>query len=209
MTKQSNGHHLKRASDEIVDITDDDDETNENDDDDDSEHRYDFRISSVCTCVHWLVFVVNVISLLHTICVIDYFRRYDTRKSHKNHNHQGYRGKKNDNNSSSITHDEYTHARSNRSNEKISSSDSLTKDIEQASTIRPQGKHTCTYLINSSQLLYQKVIDVKAIIRIATTTKNKNKIIALQRITSTGANRIYKIHLQRISVCHIQLNRTG
>lgn len=70
------------------------------------------------------------------------FDRYDTKKSHKlNHNHQGHRGKKNDNNSGSMTDDKYTHARSNRSNEKISSSEALAKDIEQASTIRPQGKH--------------------------------------------------------------------
>lgn len=31
---KSNGHHSKRASDEIVDITDDDDAANEEDDDD-------------------------------------------------------------------------------------------------------------------------------------------------------------------------------
>lgn len=35
---QSNGHHMDRASDEIVDITDDEDEANE--DDEDSEQRY-------------------------------------------------------------------------------------------------------------------------------------------------------------------------
>lgn len=58
-----------------------------------------------------------------------------------NHNHQGYRGKKNDDNSHSATDDKYTHSRSNRSNEKLSSSDALTKDIEQASTIRPQGEY--------------------------------------------------------------------
>lgn len=66
--------------------------------------------------------------------------RYDTRKSHKlNHNHQGHRGKKNDNNSGPIADDKYTHTKSNRSNEKITGSEALAKDIEQASTIRPQG----------------------------------------------------------------------
>lgn len=77
------------------------------------------------------------------------FDRYDTRKSHKlNHNHQGHRGKKNDNNSGSITDDKYTHTRSNRSNEKISSSEALAKDIEQASTIRPQGKRDADQFID-------------------------------------------------------------
>lgn len=74
--------------------------------------------------------------------------RYESRKGHKaNHNHQGYRGKKSDQVTSSVADDKYTHARTNRSNEKISTSESLTKDIEQASTIRPQGKH-CNYYQN-------------------------------------------------------------
>lgn len=70
--------------------------------------------------------------------------RYEPRKGHKgNHNHhQGYRGKKGDQVSSSVADDKYAKARSNRSNEKISSSEALAKDIEQASTIRPQGKHS-------------------------------------------------------------------
>lgn len=74
--------------------------------------------------------------------------RYESRKGHKsgNHNHQGYRGKKSDQVSSSIADDKHTHththARSNKSNEKITSSESLAKEIEQASTIRPQGKQS-------------------------------------------------------------------
>lgn len=86
--------------------------------------------------------------------------RYETKsKSHKsNHNHQGYRGKKNDNNSGS-TEDKYSHARSNRSNEKISSSEALAKEIEQASTIRPQGKQRNCPSINHQLLHYAKSID--------------------------------------------------
>ncbi|XP_055315645.1 ribosomal protein S6 kinase alpha-5-like [Sitodiplosis mosellana] len=101
MTK-SNGQHSKRASDEIVDITDDDDGANEEEEDDEE--------------------------------------RYESRKGHKggNHNHQGYRGKKSDQVSSSIADNKHTHTRSNKSNEKITSSEALAKEIEQASTIRPQ-----------------------------------------------------------------------
>lgn len=85
-----------------------------------------------------LIYQVLIIRIVHI-----YFGRYESRKGHKsNHNnHQGYRGKKSDQVSSSVTDDKHANARSNRSNEKISSAETLAKDIEQASTIRPQGKH--------------------------------------------------------------------
>lgn len=68
--------------------------------------------------------------------------RYDTRNSHKtNHNHQGHRGKKNDNDSGSLGDERYTRERGNRSNEKVINAEALAKDIELASTIRPQGEH--------------------------------------------------------------------
>lgn len=77
--------------------------------------------------------------------------RYESRKEHKiNHNHQGYHGKKTEHvGGSSIPDDKYTHSRSNRSNEKISSSEALVKEIEQASTIRPQGKQSNYYQLIS------------------------------------------------------------
>lgn len=46
---KSNGHHSKRDSDEIVDITDDDDAANEDDDEDEQRYRniYIFRIVNI------------------------------------------------------------------------------------------------------------------------------------------------------------------
>lgn len=74
------------------------------------------------------------------LCLFD---RYESRKGHKgNHtNHQNYRGKKSDHVSSSVTDDKHTNARTNRSNE---IAETIAKDIEQASTIRPQGKQNKT-----------------------------------------------------------------
>lgn len=77
-----------------------------------------------------------------------HFDRYESRKGHKsNHNNHQHRGKKSDQVSSSVADDKHTNARSNRSNEKISSAETLAKDIEQASTIRPQGKCTINHQI--------------------------------------------------------------
>lgn len=127
MTK-SNRQHSKRASDEIVDITDDDDGTI--DEEDDEEERWDFQPP-----------ISGRETIMNVIFIFCYIGRYETRKTHKdNHNHQAHRGKKIDQIKSTTTDDKQTHARSNRSSEKISSSETLAKEIEQASTIRPQGK---------------------------------------------------------------------
>lgn len=73
--------------------------------------------------------------------IVRFIVRYDSRKGYKgNHNHHGNRNKKSDQVSSSMTDEKYSHARSDKSNERITSSDALAKEIEQASTIRPQGK---------------------------------------------------------------------
>lgn len=65
--------------------------------------------------------------------------RYESKKGHKGGNHN-HRGKKSDQVSSSIVDDKHTNTRSHKSNEKTASSEGLAKEIEQASTIRPQGK---------------------------------------------------------------------
>lgn len=65
--------------------------------------------------------------------------RYESRGHKSNHNHQGYRSKKSDQ-VSSVAEDKYSHARSNKSNDRTTSSESLAKEIELASTIRPQGE---------------------------------------------------------------------
>lgn len=65
-TKQSNGHHIKRASDEIVDITDDDDdEAIEEDDDSDQRYLY-IQVLSLCGFLHVFCFLISSLLLLLT-----------------------------------------------------------------------------------------------------------------------------------------------
>lgn len=79
--------------------------------------------------------VIAIIQL--NLC--EFIYRYESRKGHKSgiHNH---RSKKSDQVSSSVADDKHTNTRSFKSNEKIASNEGLAKEIEQASTIRPQGK---------------------------------------------------------------------
>lgn len=120
-------------------------------------NNYGMHCLRFCLKVKLNIMLISI-SLSLFLCADLEIDRYESRKAHKsNHNHQGYRNKKNDQVSSSVTSDKYS--RSNKSNDKSSSSESLAKEIELASTIRPQSKSSSNFCNNI--LLFGKFLNNK------------------------------------------------
>lgn len=111
-----NGHHSKRSSDDVVDIGDVDG-TNDVDDDED-----------------------EVIEVGNGTNGYGSSNGYDNKKSSKTQNHQSHRQNKNDFISKSTTSTNNA-TNDHKSSDRTKSSESLVLEIEQASTIRPQGTY--------------------------------------------------------------------